>query len=124
MAKTPRPRQMWCQRPRKRSAEAEQTNLLALNVTIEAARTGVTGKGFAEISIKIQAFQSDTGNAVDAIKEISEIINQINDFSSSIASAVEEQSATTSEMTRNVADAAKRVSEIAENILGVSSAAE
>ena len=87
-------------------------------------RASQTVKGIEEISTKIQAIRSDTENEMDAIKEISEIINQINDISSSIASAVEEQSATASEMTRNVADAAKGVSELAENILGISYAAE
>ena len=120
---------------------AEQTNLLALNATIEAARAGEAGKGFAvvanevkelanqtakateEISGKVQTIQSDTGNAVQAIEEISNIINKINDISNTIASAVEEQSATTNEMSRNVAEAAKGVGEIAENITGVSTAA-
>jgi methyl-accepting chemotaxis protein len=121
---------------------AEQTNLLALNATIEAARAGEAGKGFAvvanevkelanqtakateEISGKVQTIQTDTGNAVQAIEEISNIINKINDISNTIASAVEEQSATTNEMTRNVSEAARGVGEIAQNISGVSTAAE
>jgi methyl-accepting chemotaxis protein len=120
---------------------AEQTNLLALNATIEAARAGEAGKGFAvvanevkelanqtakatdEISHKIQTIQGDTRGAVDAIAEISMIINQINDISNTIASAVEEQTATTAEIGRNVGEAAKGSSEITENISGVAQAA-
>ena len=104
---------------------AEQTNLLALNATIEAARAGEAGKGFAvvanevkelakqtakateDISRKITAIQTDTQGAVEAIGTIGGVISQINDISGTIATAVEEQSATTNEMTRNVADAAK-----------------
>jgi methyl-accepting chemotaxis protein len=113
---------------------AQQTNLLALNATIEAARAGEAGKGFAvvanevkelaketarateEISQKIDAIQTDTKAAVKAIGEVSGIINQVNDISSTIASAVEEQTATTNEIGRNVSDAARGTSEIARNI--------
>ena len=120
---------------------AQQTNLLALNATIEAARAGEAGKGFAvvanevkelaketarateEISQKIEAIQGDTKGAVTAIAEISGVINQINDISNTIASAVEEQTATTNEIGRNVAEAAKGTTEIARNISGVADAA-
>ncbi len=121
---------------------AEQTNLLALNATIEAARAGEAGKGFAvvanevkdlanqtakateEISGKIGAIQSDTKSSVDAIAEISEVINKISDISNTIASAVEEQTATTAEIGRNVGDAARGTAEIAQNITGVAQAAQ
>jgi methyl-accepting chemotaxis protein len=120
---------------------AQQTNLLALNATIEAARAGEAGKGFAvvanevkelakqtakateEIGQKIEAIQTDTKGAVTAIGEISSIINQINDISNSIASAVEEQTVTTNEIGRNVTEAAKGTNDIAKNIAGVASAA-
>jgi methyl-accepting chemotaxis protein len=120
---------------------AQQTNLLALNATIEAARAGEAGKGFAvvanevkelakatakateEIGQKIEAIQSDTKGAVSAISQIAEVINQINDISSAIAAAVEEQTATTSEMSRNIAEAAKGSAEIVANITGVATAA-
>ena len=121
---------------------AQQTNLLALNATIEAARAGEAGKGFAvvanevkelaketakateDISQKIEAIQGATKSAVLAIAEISGIINKINDYQNTIASAVEEQTATTNEITRNVAEAAKGSSEIAQNITGVATAAK
>ena len=121
---------------------AEQTNLLALNATIEAARAGEAGKGFAvvanevkelanqtakateDISNKIEMIQTDTQSSVDAIGEITEVINRINDISNTIASAVEEQSATTAEIGRNVTEAAKGTQEIAQNITGVAEAAQ
>ena len=100
---------------------AQQTNLLALNATIEAARAGEAGKGFAvvanevkelakqtakatgDISSKIEAIQANTKGSVAAIATISTIINKINEISGSIAGAVEEQNATTSEIGRHVA---------------------
>jgi len=121
---------------------AQQTNLLALNATIEAARAGEAGKGFAvvanevkelaketakateDIGRKIEAIQTDTKAAVDAISSISGVINQINDISGTIATAVEEQNATTNEMSRNVSEAARGSGEITSNIAGVAEAAQ
>lgn len=113
---------------------ARQTNLLALNATIEAARAGDAGKGFAvvanevkelsketarateEISNRIEAIQADTQSAIRAIGEVTGIIGAINDVSNSIASAVEEQTATTNEIGRNVHDAARGTSDISHHI--------
>lgn len=113
---------------------ARQTNLLALNATIEAARAGEAGKGFAvvagevkdlaaetgsateEISNRIEAIQKDTDDAVKAIERISEIIASINDYQTTIAAAVEEQTATTNEMGRSVNDAASSAAEVASNL--------
>jgi methyl-accepting chemotaxis protein len=121
---------------------AEQTNLLALNATIEAARAGEAGKGFAvvatevkdlaqetakateDISRRVEAIQADTTSAVEAIAEISRIISEINDYQVTIASAVEEQTATTNEMSRSIGDAANGSSNIAGNINSVAEAVQ
>ncbi|MHB1289203.1 methyl-accepting chemotaxis protein [Georgenia sp.] len=120
---------------------ADQTNLLALNATIEAARAGEAGKGFAvvagevkelaretsqateDISRRIDAIQADSTAAVAAISQISSIIDQINETQLTIASALEEQTATTNEMSRNVTEAAYGADEIAGSIAGVATAA-
>ncbi|GAB48381.1 methyl-accepting chemotaxis protein [Mobilicoccus pelagius] len=119
---------------------AEQTNLLALNATIEAARAGEAGKGFAvvanevkdlaqetskateDIGRRVEAIQVDTEAAVAAISEIGSIIAQINDTQATIASAVEEQTATTNEMGRNVSDASTGATQIAAYVGEVSQA--
>ena len=124
------------------SSIAAQTNLLALNATIEAARAGESGKGFAvvanevkelakdtvkateDIRKRIEAIQIDTSTAVSAIGEIGKIIFQVNDIQNTIASAVEEQSATTSEMARNIQEAARGSTEIAENVTSVAKSAQ
>jgi methyl-accepting chemotaxis protein len=120
---------------------AQQTKLLALNATIEAARAGAAGRGFAvvanevkelanetakatkQISEKIEAIRTGTQEAVAVISDISGIIAQMHDISTTIASAVEEQTATTREIARNVSEAAVGESHVTENITSVAQAA-
>jgi methyl-accepting chemotaxis protein len=120
---------------------AQKTDLLALNATVEAARAGEVGAGFAvvanevkdlakqtasateDISQKIEAIQSDAKAAVAAIKTISGIIDSVNQISSTIATAVEEQSATTRDMSRNLTEAARGSGDATDNINGAAQAA-
>ena len=114
---------------------SEQTNLLALNATIEAARAGEAGKGFAvvaneikelakqtaeatqDIRIKIEGIQSSTNMTVTDIDQIETIINDINEIVSAIATAVEEQSASTREIASNVNHAAKGIQDVNDNVV-------
>ena len=120
---------------------ASQTNLLALNATIEAARAGEAGKGFAvvasevkslatqtakateEIAAQITAIQGATGGAVRAIETIGQTIGKVNEITTTIAAAVEEQGAATQEIARNVQKAASGTAEVSGHIAGVTEAA-
>jgi len=134
---------------------ADQTNLLALNATIEAASAGDAGKGFAvvanevkelakqsalateQIFNQVENMQKNTTNAIDAIKSITKIINEVNTISETITMAVSEQSSTTNEIARsisglnqaageisvNIQQSALAANEVADNIVGVKSAA-
>jgi len=121
---------------------AEQTNLLALNATIEAARAGDAGRGFAvvaaqvkelaratsdateDISKRILSIQENTGSAIKAIEEISEVSGRIERMQTSIAAAVEEQAVTTSDIDNNIRQAADGAEDIALSIRELAQAAE
>ncbi len=121
---------------------AEQTNLLALNATIEAARAGEAGKGFAvvaaevkelatqtskateEISTQISGIQDSTGEAVVAIQKIAEIMDEVNNYTSTIAAAVQQQGAATNEISRSVMDATRDTSAMSEEMVSLTGAVE
>ena len=123
-------------------AIAEQTNLLALNATIEAARAGEAGRGFAvvasevktlagqtakateQISSQIQNVQVATTRAVQAIGSITKTIDEINAIATTIANAVQEQTAATQEISHNVRQTAAGTQEVATNIVRVKDAAQ
>ncbi len=120
---------------------AEQTNLLALNATIEAARAGDAGKGFAvvasevkalaaqtgkateEISMQITGVQNSTKDAASAVKSIGDIIDKINELTTTVAYSIEEQDASTKEIAASVQQAATGTQEVNSNIGGVQQAA-
>jgi methyl-accepting chemotaxis protein len=123
------------------NAIAEQTNLLALNATIEAARAGEAGKGFAvvasevknlanqtaqatkSIGDQIENVQIATDEAVDAISGITKTIGEIDAIASAIAAAVEEQGAATNEIAKSAEQASSGTHDVTKNISDISIAA-
>lgn len=113
---------------------SEQTNLLALNATIEAARAGEAGKGFAvvaneikelarqtaeatgEIRNRINGVQTSTDATVSDISKISDIINDVADLVSNIATAVEEQSLSTKDIADNIRQATQVIQEVNQKV--------